>query len=232
MKILVAEDDLTTRTLLSGVLTRWGYEVVPADDGRQAWERLQEPEAPQLAVVDWVMPEMSGPELCRKLRAQERESPLFILLLTSKGEPQDIVEGLEAGGDDYLTKPPDNEELRARLNAGRRMLELQAALAQKKKLQGALEMAGAVCHELNQPVQSVLGFSELLLMDLSPADPGYDLLKNIKIASERIGMLTGRIMKITKYRTKEYLAGVGQIIDINEASEPEGGPELLAHKEA
>ncbi len=95
------------------------------------------------------MPEMNGPELCQKLRTQERPAPLYLILLTSKSEREDIIEGLEVGADEYITKPYNNEELRARLKVGQRILELQSALIQKEKLQGVLEMAGAVCHELN-----------------------------------------------------------------------------------
>ncbi len=221
MKILIAEDDFTSRTMLQATLNKWGYEVVSTADGDEVWAALQqgdEGDAPQLAILDWIMPGMTGPELCRKLRAQERASPLYIILLTSKGERRDIIEGLEAGGDDYIAKPYDNEELRARINVGRRMLELQAKLREKEKLQGALEMAGAVCHELNQPLQAVSGWAELILMDLPESDPNYGTLKNIKEAVGRIGELTRKIMRTSRYEVRNYLKS--KIIDINKSSEP------------
>ncbi len=218
MKILIAEDDLTSRTLLKAVLRKWGWTVTAAADGRQAWEALQEKDAPRLAVLDWMMPGFDGPELCRRLRAQEGEKPLYLILLTARGERGDIVRGLSAGADDYIAKPYDNEELRARIDVGRRILRLQEALVRKEKLQGVIEMAGAVCHELNQPLQSVSGFSEMLLMDLPADDPNYQSLKMIKEGIDRIGSLTRKIMRITEYRTKEYLGGKSKIVDIEGAS--------------
>ena len=224
MKILIAEDDSTSRTMLEAVLSKWGYEVKSTCDGDEAWAVFQETDAPQLAVIDWMMPGIDGPTLCRKLRGQERKDPLYLILLTSRGESGDIVRGLEAGADDYIAKPYDNEELRARVNVGRRMITLQNELREREKFQGVLEMAGAVCHELNQPLQSVSGFSELILMDLETGDPNYERLKNIKMGIERLGELTRRIMKITRYQSKPYM-GRSEIIDIERASQSEEGGE-------
>lgn len=220
MKILIAEDDLTSRTILHEVLKKFGYAVISTSDGEGAWAALQESDAPQLAVLDWMMPKIDGLSLCRKLRGQERKNPLYLILLTSKGEGRDIVQGLEAGADDYIAKPYDSEELRARVNVGRRMITLQNTLREREKLQGVLEMAGAVCHELNQPLQSVSGFSELLLADVENSDPKYETLKNIKTGIDRIGELTSKVMKITKYRTKPYM-NISKIIDIDASLELE-----------
>lgn len=223
MKILIAEDDVTSRTMLRAILGKWGYEVVETSDGEGAWAALQEIDAPQLAVLDWMMPGIDGPALCRKLRGQERKDPLYLILLTSKGESGDIVQGLEAGADDYIAKPYDNEELHARVNAGRRMITLRNELREREKLQGVLEMAGAVCHELNQALQSVTGFSELLLLDMETSDPKYEWLKNIKTGIERLSELTRKITKITRYQSKSYL-NRSKIIDIERASQhKEGG---------
>lgn len=217
MRILIAEDDVTSRVMLQAVLTKWGYDVIAANDGEQAWNVLQEPNAPCLAVLDWEMPGMEGVELCRRLRAQERKDPLYLILLTSRSESEDLVQGLEAGADDYIAKPYDNAELKARVNVGCRMLLLQNEMREREKLQGVLEMAGAVCHELNQPLQVVSGFSEMLLLEMSEDDRNYEELKTIKQGVERIGELTARIMKITRYQSKPYLKG--RIVDINQSSE-------------
>ena len=222
MKILIAEDDSTSRTMLEAVLSKWGYEVTCTSDGDEAYAAFQQCDTPQLAILDWEMPKMDGPTLCRKLRGQERKDPLYLILLTSRGESGDIVRGLEAGADDYIAKPYDNEELRARVNVGRRMITLQNELREREKFQGVLEMAGAVCHELNQPLQSVSGFSELILMDMEAGDPNYERLKNIKMGIERLGELTRRIMKITRYQSKPYI-GRSKIIDIERASQSEEG---------
>lgn len=220
VKILIAEDDFTSRTMLQAVLTKWGYEVMAVPDGEAALAAMQAANAPQLAVLDWMMPGMDGLSLCRKLRTLERPESLYLILLTSKDERDDIVKGLEAGADDYISKPFDNEELRARVSVGRRMITLQNELREKEKFQGVLEMAGAVCHELNQPLQSVSGFSELLLMDMETSDPNHEKLKNIKTGIERIGELTRKIMKITRYRSKKYMNGKSRILDIDQASQP------------
>lgn len=218
MKVLIAEDDFTSRTILQAVLSKWGYEVVATADGEEAWTYLQRGDVPQLLILDWMMPGMDGPALCRKLRGQERTNALYIILLTSKSERRDIIAGLETGADDYITKPYDNDELQARVNVGRRMLELQNKLREKEKLHGVLEMAGAVCHELNQPLQAVSGWAELLLMDLADSDPNYDTLKNIKKGIDSIGELTRKIMRISRYKTKGYMGNRRKIIDLDNAS--------------
>lgn len=217
MRILIAEDDKTSRTMLQAVLTKWGYRVIAAKDGKEAFGMFQQNDAPQLAVLDWEMPEIDGPELCRRLRKQQRKTPLYLILLTSRNESGDIVQGFEAGADDYVPKPYDNAELKARVDVGRRMLLLQNEMREREKFQGVLEMAGAVCHELNQPLQSVYGYSEILLMDLDTGDRHYETLKKIRQQIRRIGDLTRKIMKITRYQTKPYLKN--QIVDIDQSSE-------------
>lgn len=216
MKVLIAEDDLTSRRMLQAVLSKWGYEVATASDGSQAWAMLKEETAPCLAVVDWEMPGLDGVALCRRLRARTRKEALYLILLTSRRDPGDIVMGLEAGADDYITKPWNNAELQARLNAGRRILNLQSQIGERERLQGVLEMAGAVCHELNQPLQIVLGYLEIL-QDTDPENRQGETIEGIKKGVLRIGELTGRIMKITRYEAKPYLEG--RIVDIDKASE-------------
>jgi DNA-binding response OmpR family regulator len=218
MKILIAEDDLTSRTILEGVLEKWGYEFVSVADGQEAWDVLQQADAPELAILDWMMPGMSGPEVCRNLRAQERSGPLYIILLTSKDGRQDIIEGLEAGADDYVAKPYDIGELRVRVQVGCRLLKLQHQLEKRKKLQGVLEMAGAVCHEINQPLQVVSGCTEMLLMEVAESDANYATFKNIKANVDRIGKLTHKIMRISKYAVRDYMGGKNKIIDIENST--------------
>ena len=128
MKILIAEDDPVFFRRLEVILTKWGYEVVSCVDGIKAWEILQGENTPKLAVLDWMMPGMEGIELCRKVRKQIREPYIYILLLTSKDGKDDIVEGIEAGADDYITKPFYTHELKARLRAGMRIIKSQAKL--------------------------------------------------------------------------------------------------------
>jgi diguanylate cyclase (GGDEF)-like protein len=128
MRILIAEDDITSRTVLAGVLKNAGYEVEATLNGEEAWQRLQRPDAPELAILDWMMPEMDGPDVVRRVRALGNEKPPYILMLTARGDKADIIAGLEAGANDYLSKPFDRGELRARIEVGRRFVEMQSAL--------------------------------------------------------------------------------------------------------
>ncbi len=128
MKVLIAEDDAISRRMLEAFLVKWGYEVVVATQGEEAWGVLQGNDPPKLAVLDWMMPGKDGIELCRGVRQRKGRAYTYILLLTARGHKADIVEGLEAGADDYVTKPFDPYELRARLRAGRRIIELQEQL--------------------------------------------------------------------------------------------------------
>ena len=138
MRALIAEDDVTSRTMLQAILARWGYDLVVVADGLAAWEALQRDDAPRLALLDWMMPGMDGLEVCRRVRARETAEPPYLIILTARGDKADIVAGLEAGADDYIAKPYDSGELRARLGVGRRVIELQErlrfALAEAQRL--------------------------------------------------------------------------------------------------
>jgi len=134
-KILIADDSIVSRHLLEATLRRWGYEVAVACDGAEAWAMLERDGAPALAILDWVMPVMTGPEVCTKLRALAREEYTYILLLTSKNQKEDLIAGMSAGADDYIVKPFEPQELQVRLEAGKRILKLHdALLAAQKKL--------------------------------------------------------------------------------------------------
>ena len=138
IRILAAEDDLVSRRLLENVLRNWGYDVLVAQDGQQAWEVFQHNNV-QLAILDWMMPKIDGIQLCRKIRQAKSPSYIYIILLTAKGCKEDIVKGLDAGADDYVTKPFDHAELRSRIQVGKRVIDLQNQLATKvKRLQNAL----------------------------------------------------------------------------------------------
>jgi two-component system cell cycle response regulator len=126
--VLVAEDDPIFLRILQSWFRKWDYRVTAVKNGIDAWEALQQPTAPPMAILDWMMPGMDGIEVCRKIRARKQGPYCYVLLLTAKDNKKDVVTGLEAGADDYLTKPFDVDELRARIRAGKRILELQAAL--------------------------------------------------------------------------------------------------------
>src|SRR5689334_209692 len=149
MRILIAEDDPISRRMLEATLQKWGHQIVSVEDGAAAWHALEPADAPQLAILDWMMPGMDGVEVCRRVRQSGKRLPTYAILLTAKGQKEDIVHGFEAGADDYVTKPFDREELRARINVGVRIVELQtqlgfrvqeleAAIAREKLLVGLL----------------------------------------------------------------------------------------------
>jgi len=130
MRVLIADDSIVSRHLLDATLRKWGYEVIVACDGVEAWNVLQTAEAPKLVILDWVMPGLTGPEVCRRIResAREKDTYTYVLLLTSKSLKDDLIEGMEAGADDYLTKPFDQHELKVRLRAGTRIIDLEQQL--------------------------------------------------------------------------------------------------------
>lgn len=125
--MVVADDDAVTREMVSGLLRKWGFTVITAVDGREAMEALRAQTKPVLAVLDWMMPGLQGPDICRRVRDVNRS--VYIVLLTSRNDKERMIEGLRAGADDYLTKPFNTAELHARLNVGARIIGLQSALA-------------------------------------------------------------------------------------------------------
>ena len=131
MRILIAEDDSTTRLVLERTLAQWGHEVVSTKDGLQARAALEQDDAPQLAILDWMMPGMDGAEVCRWARSEGGLQQLYIIMLTMRDTRDDIVEGLKAGANDFVIKPPDLSELQARIDVGIRVVELQSKLADR-----------------------------------------------------------------------------------------------------
>jgi sigma-B regulation protein RsbU (phosphoserine phosphatase) len=149
VRVIIAEDDAVSRRILETLLRKWGHEVTITEDGEAAWDVLREPGAPSLAILDIMMPGIDGLELCRRLRQLPNTIPPYVILLTANHGVREIVKGIEAGANDYLTKPYDRDELRVRLQVGVRIVELQTsladrvaqlevALAQVKQLEGIL----------------------------------------------------------------------------------------------
>src|SRR5512134_160942 len=139
MHVLVADDEPVSRTVVGAMLRKAGYAVQYAPDGEQAWQQLSAATPPALALLDWEMPGLQGPEVVQRIRASQRQSPTYVILLTSRDSSADIVEGLRAGADDYVTKPANEDELVARVNVGARVVQLQQALADRvRSLEEAL----------------------------------------------------------------------------------------------
>lgn len=179
MKLLIAEDDLTSRTILAAVARKWGYEPIAVEDGEAAWEVLRRPEPPRLLLLDWMMPRLDGLALCRRIRREESSDPPFIILLTGRGETEDIVKALEAGANDHVAKPFENAELRARLDVGKRMLDLQEQLrrvtealairATQDSLTGLLNR-GAIMEALDQEMARAQRRQQTLCVGLCDID--------------------------------------------------------------
>lgn len=197
MKTLIAEDDVANRRLLQVTLTRWGHQVIAAGDGLQAWQAFADDagdEEPALAILDWMMPGMDGPDVCRKIRERPNKPYVYLILLTSRDQKDDFITGMDAGADDYLIKPFDPRELQARLRAGERVLDLQAQqllqnlrleaavrserqahealkqaqaqLVQGEKMAALGQMVAGVAHEINNPLAFVIGSVAALERDM------------------------------------------------------------------
>ncbi|QDU21321.1 response regulator [Urbifossiella limnaea] len=132
MKVLIADDDPVSRRLLQSYLQKWGYDVATAVNGADAWRLFEQEEYP-IVITDWVMPELNGTELIRRVRASQRPHYVYAILLTSRSQKEDLVEGMEAGADDFVNKPFLAEELRVRLRAGERIVNLERALADQNQ---------------------------------------------------------------------------------------------------
>lgn len=222
MHILVAEDEKISQRILKSALERWGYMVTVTSDGEEAYSILCQDNAPTVAILDWVMPKINGLELCTLLRKEKGNIPLYLILLTAKDQQKDIVTGLEAGADDFIVKPFNPEELRARLNVGRRIVELQEKVREYHKMEGVLEMAGAVCHEMNQPLQVILSNSEMLQAGKSP-EKTKQYVSKIKTCALQVGEITRKVMSVSRYRTKAHMDGRRRIVDLIESKQDTEG---------
>jgi len=129
VKILIAEDEFTTRMIVQVCLEKWGYRVESVANGTEAWDSLKKSEAPHIAILDWEMPEIDGVEVCRRIKESGGENPPYVILLTSRDSKTDIVKGFDAGADDYMTKPFNDNELRARVRVAERLVRTQSTLS-------------------------------------------------------------------------------------------------------
>ena len=193
MRILIADDDPVSRRVLDAALVQWGHTVTVCTDGTQAWAELQREDTPSLAVLNWMLPGVSGDELCRRVRARHRSRRIHLILLTARDSKEDIVAGLQAGADDYITKPFDREELHARIQAGLRVVDLQERVLEAERIRVLLQTAGAAAHEINQPLTVVVALTELMLNDTSKDAPEFPGIETLWDAAQEIDGIVRRM---------------------------------------
>jgi len=217
MKILIAEDEPISRRVLQTNLKKWDYEVVTCEDGAQAWEMLQDPKAPLLVILDWMMPYIDGIDLCRRVRQLPHGALAYIILLTAKTEKADIIQGLSAGANDYATKPCDPDELKARVLVGQRVIDLRNRLLEAERNRTITEAAGAAAHEINQPLTVLVGTAELLLYQMEQDAQYREGIEAMHEAARKISKIVKQMGEIRQYVTKPYLEGIN-IIDFDAAT--------------
>ena len=215
MRVLVADDDEGLLEMLALYLRSWEYEAVLCQDGDEAWEVLQGEDPPRLLVLDWMMPVMDGVEVCRRVRAADTLATTYIIMLTSKKKREDIVRGLDAGADDYVTKPFDEQELQARLRVGARVVALQDQLLELERSRVLMHTTGAAAHELNQPLAVILATAQLLLRRESDG-PNRDRLESICTHAKKAGAILQKMTEARQYSTRDYAGGT-EIVDFDTA---------------
>lgn len=214
MRVLVAEDQKETRELLVAFLEEWGLEAVPCADGLEAWEALQGPQAPSLVLLDWQMPGLDGLELCRRIRQRRDAFPAYIVFLTGKTRPRDLVECLQAGADDYIPKPFAEHELWARLQAGMRAVMLWDRVLAAERERVLAQTAGAMAHEISQPLSVILGQVQMMERYGMPADEPRRRFDEVYRACGRINDILLKMDSVRSYATKSYIGGE-EIVDLD-----------------
>jgi len=227
VNVLIADDDPTMRLLLSAVLERCGYRVVKAAaDGQEAWEAYEALRPPML-ILDWEMPKMDGLEVCRRVRASEDGDAPFVLMVTARDRTDDLLAGLDAGADDYMSKPVTQDNLVARLRIAERRIEVTVARRRAEKdLREAQYLAGigqtslALQHQINNPLAALLSHASLIEQGM--VEDGAEMeeaLATIVAQARRIADVVKRLQTLERPTSVEYL-GSQRMIDIGPATEP------------
>jgi DNA-binding response OmpR family regulator len=213
MRVLFADDDVIARTLTAAVLADLDHDVSIAENGAAAWEAFQRDPAP-LVVLDINMPGIDGLEVCRRIRQHDAGRDVFVLIVTARDGRDDLTRVLEAGADDYVTKPTSPENLRARLEIAKRRIAqdmvrrtAEEELARSRWLAGIGETTIALEHEINNPLSALLGHAELLMMDNGLNEDQQEQLRIIQEQAARIAQVVRRLAKLKNPQSVEYLAG-------------------------
>ena len=220
-RVLVADDDPTIVLMLEHLLEGLGraYDTVP--DGDQAWNAWER-ERHELVILDVEMPGIDGLEVCRRIRAADVERCTFVLMLTGRDKASDLEEALDAGADDYVTKPVTGQRLTARLRIAQRRMESEAArrraeeeLRKARYMAGIGEMSVTIQHEINNPLTGILGTAELLIMDAKERGEPTEEIRVIVEQAQRIGALVKRMGELKDVKTIEYPGGA-RMVDLKE----------------
>ena len=214
--VLVADDSPVYVKVVEIMLEKGGYGIVTTMDGMSCIKTAKRLK-PHLILLDVIMPGMNGFEVCRILKQDVDTKDIPVIFVTANTDDDTLKNAYMAGGMDYVRKPLNRIELLARIKSVLDQKELAEKRSQEEKFNGVLEMAGAVCHEMNQPLQAMFGIAESLLMDVSKDNPQYKDLEKLKGQAIRLGNITKKMMTITKYETRDYV-GEKKIIDIDKAS--------------
>ena len=218
--ILVAEDDPISKEFLKNMLGQTGYRVETASNGRECLDCAISL-LPDLIIMDVSMPRMDGIETCQKLKTNAVCRHVPVIFVTGNTDDETLEAAFAAGGSDYVRKPVSRVELLARVQTAIMQRRMARELAEEEKLKGVLETAGGVCHELNQPLQYVLGTIQLLMMDIEPGKALFDHLDAIRLRVEQMGEMTRKLADITSVKTRKYVGG-STILDVEKCITGDG----------
>lgn len=234
MKVLVADDDRTIRVLLKRYLSSWGYEVVLAEDGEQAWELLNGSNPPRLAILDWNMPEKTGVEICEECQRSNLE--VYRILLTARNENEDMIYALDRGGHDFQTKPVIPGILKSRVAVGKRLVEAMEEVKRSERLASVGSLVAGVAHHFNNLNMPILMYSSSILKSPDLSENVRKKVEKIKSAARQAGALTDRLMAVASDKKQEReLADLNSLvteaIDIKSITFKETGIRVETHLE-
>lgn len=213
--ILLVEDDSISQKFIQAMLKEAGYTVQCAGDGRLGLEKAARIH-PDLILMDVVMPQMDGLAACRRLKSDQNCRRIPVIFVTGNTDEQTLHAAFEAGGSDYVRKPVNRVELLARVHTALMQRKMIQQLAEEEKFKGVLETAGGICHELNQPLQYILGAVQLLMMDAADDAILFSQLDAIRTRIEQMGDFTRKLTEITRFRTRKYVGDL-DILDIEQS---------------
>lgn len=210
--ILVVDDDPVTLKYISTIIQKIGIKSETASNGKACIERCKSIQ-PAMILLDINMPGMDGIEVCRRLKAEKKTKDIPVIFITSLTDTRTLEDAFESGGTDFIEKPVNSIELTARVKSVMVTIAAFRQMADEEKLKAALETAGGICHEMNQPLQYILGKIQILLMDIDEKDPLCEPLATIAEKTEKMGEMTKQLLSLTRYRTTSYPGGK-RILDI------------------